>query len=254
MNPKINILILNWNGSKYLIDLIRSIQKNTYSNYKITVIDNNSDDDSLDKINKEKVNIISHKYNYKYAKGYNKAIFELKNDDSEFLLLLNNDTICDKNILNSFLHALKQYGDNCIMGAKILYLNDKNKIWYAGGKFGLLNLFVSHNGIRKKDNSRFDNDCITDYITGCCLFISKKNFLKLNGFDEKFNMYGEDVDLSIRAQNLGMDCYYISNAKLWHYVSASYGGNFSLTKFFLKINSLLKLIFKYPKRIILGIR
>ena len=52
----------------------------------------------------------------------------------------------------------------------------------------------------------------------------KKNYLKLNGFDEKFNMYGEDVDLSIRAhQNLGMDCYYISNAKLWHYVSASYG-------------------------------
>ena len=138
--------------------------------------------------------------------------------------------------------------------AKILYVNDKNKIWYAGGKFGLFNLFVSHNGIRKKDNSGFDNDCITDYITGCCLFISKKNFLKLNGFDEKFNMYGEDVDLSIRAQNLGMDCYYISNAKLWHYVSASYGGNFSLTKFFLKINSLLKLIFKYPKRIILGIR
>ena len=41
MNPKINILILNWNGSKYLIDLIRSINKNAYSNYKITVIDNN---------------------------------------------------------------------------------------------------------------------------------------------------------------------------------------------------------------------
>ena len=48
------------------------------------MIDNNSTDDSLDKINKEKVNIISHKYNYKYAKGYNKAIFELKNDDSDF--------------------------------------------------------------------------------------------------------------------------------------------------------------------------
>ena len=59
MNPKINILILNWNGSKYLIDLIRSINKNTFSNYKITVIDNNSDDDSLDKINKEKVNILA---------------------------------------------------------------------------------------------------------------------------------------------------------------------------------------------------
>ena len=78
MNPKINILILNWNGSKYLIDLIRSINKNTYSNYKITVIDNNSDDDSLDKINKEKVKIISHKYNYKYAKDIIKLFLNLK--------------------------------------------------------------------------------------------------------------------------------------------------------------------------------
>ena len=87
--------------------------------------------------------------------------------------------------------------------------------------------------LEKKIEKSFNNDCITDYITGCCLFISK-NYLKLNGFDEKFNMYGEDVDLSIRAQNLGIDCYYISNARLWHYVSASYGGNFSLTKFLQK--------------------
>ena len=62
------------------------------------------------------------------------------------MLLLNNDTICDKNILNAFLQASNKYGDNCIMGAKILYMNDKNKIWYAGGKFGLFNLFVSHRG------------------------------------------------------------------------------------------------------------
>ncbi len=254
MNPKVNILILNWNGSKYLVDLIQSIKANHYTNYKITLIDNNSTDNSLNKIKNEKLDIISHKNNYKYAKGYNKAIFELKNDDSEFLLLLNNDTICDKNILTSFLHALKDYGDNCLMGAKILYVNDKKKIWYAGGKFGLLNSFVSHRGIRKKDNSNFDNDCITDYITGCCLFISKKNFLKLNGFDEKFNMYGEDVDLSIRAQNLGIKCYYISNARLWHYVSASYGGNFNLVKIITKISSLFKLMIKYPKRIILGLK
>ena len=66
-------------------------------------------------------------------------------------------------------------------------------------------------------------------------------------------MYGEDVDLSIRAQNLGIDCYYISNAKLWHYVSASYGGNHSFSKNILKIHSILKLLYIYPKKIILGL-
>ena len=66
-------------------------------------------------------------------------------------------------------------------------------------------------------------------------------------------MYGEDVDLSIRAQNIGLKCYYISQAKLWHNVSASYGGNYSLSKNISKITSLLKLMIKYPKKIILGL-
>ena len=71
-------------------------------------------------------------------------------------------------------------------------------------------------------------------------------------FDENFNMYGEDVDLCIRGQKLGMESYYISNSKLWHSVSSSYGGHYSLSKHFSKLNSLLKLIIKYPKKIIFG--
>ncbi len=253
MNPKIHVLILNWNGSNFLEELVDSIKKNNYSNFKITVIDNNSDDDSLLKIKNENINIISHPYNYKYAKGYNKAIFNIKNDDSDYYLLLNNDTICDYNLLESFSDAIKKYGSDCIMGAKILYAKDKNKIWYAGGKFGLFNFFISHHGIRKADSLKYNNDHLTDYVTGCCLLISKNNFHKLNGFDENFNMYGEDVDLSIRAQSMGLKCYYISKAKLWHYVSASYSGNYSISKNISKISSLLKLIIKYPKKIILGL-
>ena len=253
MNPKIHVLILNWNGSKYLNESIESIKNNNYSNFKITVIDNNSDDDSLLKIDKKNINIISHPENYKYAKGYNKAIFNLKNDDSDYYLLLNNDTVSDQNLLESFSIATKEYGNNCIMGAKILYAKNKNRIWYAGGKFGLFNFFVSHRGIRKVESSNYDKDCITDYITGCCLLISKNHFHQLKGFDENFNMYGEDVDLSIRAQNMGLECYYISKAKLWHYISSSYGGNYSMSKIISKFGSLIKLIFKYPKKIIFGL-
>ena len=117
MSRKVNILILNWNGSQYLVDLIQSIKAINYNNYKITLIDINSTDDSLLKIN-EKVNIVSHKSNYMFAKGYNKAAIDLKNDDSDYFLLLNNDTISDKNILNAFSEALDKYGDDCIMGQR----------------------------------------------------------------------------------------------------------------------------------------
>ena len=252
MNPKIHVLILNWNGAEYLKDSIQSIKKNNYSNFEVTVIDNNSDDQSLLAIQDEEINIIKHSANYKYAKGYNKAIFGLKNDNSDYYLLLNNDTISDSYLLESFLNAINKYGPNCIMGAKILYANHKNKIWYAGGKLGLFNLFVSHYGIRDVDNSKYNYDYKTDYITGCCLLISKKYFHKLNGFDESFNMYGEDVDLCIRAQKMGLDCYYIHKARLWHHISLSYGGQYSIFKQIIKLISLFKLIVKYPKKLIFG--
>ena len=65
-------------------------------------------------------------------------------------------------------------------------------------------------------------------------------------------MYGEDVDLCIRAQKLGMKCYYIFDSKLWHSVSSSYGGHYSFLKQKAKFISLLKLIIKYPKQLIFG--
>tara|TARA_B100000029_G_C17463805_1_gene919502 strand:+ start:95 stop:856 length:762 start_codon:yes stop_codon:yes gene_type:complete len=252
MDPKIHVLILNWNGSKYLDKCINSIRQNNYSNYDITIIDNNSNDNSLEKIKKLGISLISHPQNYKYAKGYNEAIFNFKNDDSDYYLLLNNDIICDSNLINSFIEGINNYGSNCIMGAKIFDAKNKDRIWYAGGKFGFFNFFVSHYGIRKKNSIQYDNDYKTSYITGCCLLISKENFHKLKGFNESFNMYGEDVDLCIRAQNLGMKCYYISNSKLWHNISSSYGGHYSLSKHFSKFNSFLKLIIKHPKKIIFG--
>ena len=252
MNPKIHILILNWNGEKYLSKCIDSVKEIKYSNYKITVIDNNSSDQSISKIKNKNVNIISHPKNYKYAKGYNKVIFSLENDDSDYYLLLNNDTICDSNILSSFIKGISTYGSNHIFGGKILYEDKKNMIWYAGGKFGFFNLFISHKGIRKIDGNKFSSNYKTDYITGCCLFISKENFIKLKGFDESFDMYGEDVDLCIRAKKLGIKCYYIASSKLWHNVSSSYGGHYSFLKHIAKFSSLLKLIIKYPKQLIFG--
>jgi len=150
MNPKIHILILNWNGSKYLDNCINSIRENNYSNYDITIIDNNSTDNSLEKIKKLGIPFISHPRNYKYAKGYNEAIFNIKNDNSDYYLLLNNDIICDSNLINSFIEGINNYGSNCIMGAKIFDANNKDRIWYAGGKFGFFDFLSLIMELEKK--------------------------------------------------------------------------------------------------------
>ena len=232
MTAHIKILILNWNGKNLLKPCLDSIKKIDYSNYSVMVIDNGSADDSVKMVNENfpEVDILELKKNYGFAGGYNQCFTRLKDEYSGFILLLNNDTEVDSDILNSFIKAKEKYGDNNLYGGKIFYQNNPELIWYAGGKVDLKYLKISHRGIRQTDSSEFSKPLQTDYITGCCLFTSMEVINQLNGFDERFNMYGEDVDLCLRAKKEGINCYYWSNAKLWHHVSASLGGAFSIKK------------------------
>ncbi len=247
MTPHIKILILNWNGKRLLKPCLDSVTAIDYPNYSVMVIDNGSSDGSLDmvKSNYPNVECMALEQNYGFAGGYNRCFAKLTESTSEFLLLLNNDTEVDPNILSSFIHAKDKFGDNHLYGGKIFYKNNPEKIWYAGGKVNMKWGHISHRGLRKKDSEQFSICCKTDYITGCCLFISIEVINKLNGFDERFNMYGEDVDLCIRANKKGIKCYYWPEAKLWHHVSGSLGGGFSIGKLFRKFRSIIKLYLKY---------
>ena len=247
MNPFVKILILNWNGSKVLKPCLESIVQIDYDNYSTVVIDNASSDDSCTMVEKEfpDIQLFKLDVNYGFSKGYNKYFKSNDFNDSKFILLLNNDTIVEKNILNNFINATYKFGINQIYGAKIFYLNNKKKIWYAGGIVNFKKGMIYHKGIRKRDSMEFSNPERTDYITGCCLFTSNEVINKLNGFDEDFNMYGEDVDLCMRAKKENFFSFYIPSVKIFHHVSWSMGGIKKIIKFLKKINSFIKLYKKH---------
>ena len=154
MNLNVKIFILNWNGGKTLIRCLESVCKIEYSNFDVIVIDNASTDNSIDNIHSQfpEVKIIALDCNYGYSKGYNKAFELIGYSEDSFFMLLNNDTIVDKNILNHFLNAQKEIGSReCILGSKIYYMNT-NSIWYSGGEINLPLGIIRHIGIREKDN------------------------------------------------------------------------------------------------------
>jgi len=246
MNPHIYVLILNWNGKDFLKLCLDSVQNIDYANYTTLVIDNNSSDGSKKIINDyPNIELLQLRYNYGFAGGYNHSFDYLRNKETDFVLLLNNDTEVEPGILNSFVKATKKYGKRHIFGAKIFYHHNPKKIWYAGGKINLKLRWISHRGIRKMDSEVYSFPVDTDYITGCCLFTSMEVINKLNGFDEQFKMYSEDVDLCLRAKKVGIHCYYWPDAKLLHHVSASLGGHLKLGKLFRKYHSYIKLFLKH---------
>ena len=243
MIPKISIIVLNWNGGQNTIDCLESLQRVEDDNFEIVLVDNNSTTKPINSIESkfENIQIIKLDKNFGYSGGNNRGFQEIKNN-TDFVCFLNNDVIVDPQFLNQFRIGIEKYGENCIFGPKIYFKYPSKKIWFGGGLVNLKKGLIYHKSIGELDSESNSINEKTDYITGCCLVISIDNFDKLNGFDEQFNMYAEDVDLCLRAKNQNIDCMYLPNSKIWHKVSSSTGGRFSIKKYIKKTRSIKKLI------------
>ena len=119
MRPHIYVLILNWNGKDVIKQCLDSVLAINYPNYTTLVIDNDSSDGSgkIVKNDYPEIEYIQLKNNYGFSGGYNRCFTQLRDEYSELVLLLNNDTEIDPNILSSFIQAQDKYGNNNLYGA-----------------------------------------------------------------------------------------------------------------------------------------
>ena len=255
--PKIKILILNYNGRTVLKDCLDSVSNIIYPNYTTVLIDNASSDSSVEFVESSynDIEIIHTGKNRFYAGGYNYFF----NRDSEqcYYMILNNDTIVDRDILTRFMEGVNKYGKGHIYGARIMFVNNKNKIWYAGSKVNLFKGIIRHLNIRKDVSSVALKDSLTDYVTGCCMIVKKSIYDDLGGFDESFFMYNEDVDFCLRAKLNKIKCVYLPSVIISHKVSSSLGGYYSRKKILMKIKSAFLLYKKYyskPRALLLLVK
>lgn len=245
-NQLVYIIVLNWNGRHLLEDCLGSLHKINYSNYKILLVDNGSTDNSVAfvKTHFPDVAILQLDQNFGFAQGNNLGFQHSKTENADYVIFLNNDTWVDPNFIQPLLEpfADEQIGQTI---PKIFYADQREKIWYAGGKVNFWTGNIYHVGIRKNDSQQYSKTELTDYATGCCLAMRVKDFEEIGGFDQSFNMYGEDVDLSIRIRATGKKIFFVPESKIWHKVSASVGGAYSLDKIKRKGSALIKLYFKH---------
>ena len=244
ITPKVHILILNWNGKDILYDCINSIFNSDYRNYEVTIIDNGSTDNSINKVKTdfEKLNFILIKDNLGYSKGYNYAFNKLKKSIDDYYFLLNNDTIIKKNTISNLINAISIFGKNNIYGPKILNNLDES-IWYGGGRISNITKLASHIALNKKNIVTEMKSQKTDFVSGCAMLVPKKIIDTIGGFNELYNFYYEDVDLCLKAKNQGSLCFFISDSIVIHKISSSIGGRYSLSKLRHMIISTLKYLY-----------
>ena len=228
-SPSVTVIVLNWNGKVDTLECLGSLAKLDYPNFKIVVVDNASSDNSVVEIRAKfpEVVILETGDNLGFAGGNNVGIRWALQDGTDYILILNNDTIVAHDLLNAFVSAAKQQKDKAVLGAKIYFFDTPDMIWFAGGVWVKEQNKFIHLGWKQHDCSDFANISETDYITGCAMFIHADIFNDIGLLDEKFFLVYEETDWCYRAKARGYKCLVIPEAKLWHKVSASFGGSTS---------------------------
>lgn len=212
---KVAVLVLNYNGSQFLKNCFDSLNQQTYNNFDVWLVDNNSSDKSIEftKENYPKVKIFNTKENLGYSGSYNKIHDHFKKHkiSYEYYLFLNNDTICDKKMISSLVDGFYLKKNIGITTPIIL---DKNKMTSLNeGKF----LFLTGTtlGSKLEKYSRHNSYTESFWASGCCFMTPAVIFDKLGGFADYF-IYYEDLDYSWMVRNLDLDVIYMGNTYVVH--------------------------------------
>jgi len=244
--PPVTLLILNYNGKRFLKECLDSVLKTDYPNFEVVVIDNASTDGSVEFIEKNypQVRIIKNNRNYGFAVAYNLAIKTVKN---EYLVLLNNDVIVEPDWLKKLISYISN-GKVAAVNPKMLFADDRKRINAAGGNCDIYGVGWNR-GNGEIDNGQYDKVEEVFYVNGAALLTKKSVWKDVGAFDERFFLYGEDLDWCWRARLKGYKILYVPDSKIYHHWRASGGAII----YFLERHSLATLLKNYELKTLIKI-
>lgn len=240
------IIILNFNGEKDTIECLDSINQLLTTSYQLRtiVVDNGSKDKLAVSSNPStllrasELVVIRNNENLGFAGGNNVGISYALKNGADYIMILNNDTVVDKNLVAELLKAMDKDKTIGIVVPKIYFAKgfefhkDRYKkedlgkvIWYAGGEMDWKNVLGHHRGVDEVDGGQYDSVEETDFASGCCMMVKKEVFEKIGMFDPKYFLYYEDSDLSQKAKAAGFKIVFAPKAILWHKNAGSAGGS-----------------------------
>lgn len=221
--PLVYIVLVNWNGLEDTLECLRSLNEISYKNYKIVVVDNGSNNNQADVIKKKfpYIELIKNKRNEGFVVANNQGIKLALKNGADYILLLNNDTIVNRNFLDVLIEYAEQNRDVGILSPKIVYYNS-NIIWSMGGKISYLTGILIMIG-KGKDAEKYSGIIKPDFVAGCAMLIKRGVINKIGLLDPFYFAYSEDSDYCFRAKKAGYKIKVVPESMIWHKKSASAG-------------------------------
>lgn len=238
---KVVALILNMNRRDDTLACIASLRAMTYP-AEIVVIDNVSTDGSVEAIQEAypTVKILETGTRLGYSTGNNLGFDHLLSSmDADAVLVLNDDTLAEPDMLAGLVAEFGARGGNAVVGPEVRYADERQVIWCAGGAIDWRRGYTVNLAIdtptKGTDQPAFD----TSFIVGCAMLIPIEALRSVGGFDPRYFMYWEEVDWCVRARKVGYQMRIVPSAVLYHKVPRNPGGPTPRVLYYLTRNRLI---------------
>ncbi len=210
----VSIIVVNWNGKKFIRSCLESLLSQSYRDFEVTVVDNDSSDGSAEIVKSEfpQVRLIRNDENVGYAEGNNIGIRESAGD---IICFFNPDAVAEKNWLSVMVSSLQS---SETIGACT------GKMYYLGNEFGKNAVFCTWSKVdpRSARPYNFHGDepvSKVDYLTGAAMAVKRSVMDRIGSMDPGYFLYFDETDLCARIIRAGYDLLYVPTAVVWHAVS-----------------------------------
>jgi GT2 family glycosyltransferase len=219
--PKTAVVILNWNGKKFLEQFLPVIITYSQDHAEIIIADNASTDNSVNFLqeNFPAIQVIRNATNGGFSKGYNDAFQSIKAD---YFILLNSDIEVTENWIKPIIDLMEQDKNIAACQPKILSYFERQKFEYAGAAGGFIDRF-GYPFCRgrlfqaiEEDHGQYNDVTEIFWASGACMFVRAEHYYKLGGLDNDFFAHMEEIDFCWRAKNEGLKIMYCPDSIVYH--------------------------------------
>lgn len=224
-SPKVSIVTPVFNGIEHTLAYLRSLSACRYPNYEVIIVDDGSTDGSADLIAEHfpAVRILKGDGTLWWSGGTNMGIRDAIFRGSDFILTMNNDVQVAPDFLDALVSAARE-NPGAIIGGKIYFMNDPERIWSAGGRLDWLSgktlVQVGHGSL---DSNEYCRRSPMDFLTGMNVLIPVTVFGLIGFYDDvHFPQYHADSEFTLRARKAGIPILFEPGAKIWNRVESTF--------------------------------
>jgi hypothetical protein len=219
--PLVAVVVLAHNNYADTAECLGSLQHLNYQPLHVYVMDNGSSDDTAQRTPNDfpQAYLLRTGRNLGVAGGFNSGVVPALRQGAHYVFILNNDTTVFPDLMEHLVSAGEADRRVGVLMPKIVYYNERGRIWSAGGHYRRFPPAIVMRGANQPEGGVFDAPALLEFAPTCGLLIKRQTFERVGLFDDGYFFYFDDWDFSLRVRQAGLTIRYVPTARLCHKVS-----------------------------------